>query len=62
MSTNDSAREKATGTVAGAQFTNHVEPPEQGGKRFVRCTGCGREILCCIGKERLTHAEGCQNA
>lgn len=44
-------------------YTEHVEPPEQGGGTYVRCTDCGRELLVSLGgRERLPHAEGCPNA
>jgi len=50
------------GGVAGG-YTEHVEPPEVGGERYVRCEGCGRELLCSLGgRERLPHPEGCPNA
>lgn len=43
-------------------YTEHVEPAKQGGERYVRCEGCGRELLVALGgKENLVHADGCPN-
>jgi hypothetical protein len=28
-----------------AEYVYHVEPPEQGGARYVRCWGCGCEVI-----------------
>ena len=41
------------------RFTIHIEPPEQGGKAYARCSGCGREILTEIGIEWLSHPSNC---
>lgn len=42
------------------EFTQHVEPPEQGGERYVRCGGCGAEILSKLGgRDAMIHREGC---
>jgi hypothetical protein len=38
-----------------------VEPPEQGGARFVRCEGCGTEVIG-TDPESLVHREGCAHA
>ncbi|UHQ98724.1 hypothetical protein HYG81_22455 (plasmid) [Natrinema zhouii] len=41
-------------------YTRHVEPPEQGGKAYVRCTYCERELLVELGgQDNLSHAPGC---
>lgn len=41
-------------------YTRHVEPPEQGGKTYVRCTYCERELLIELGgRDNLSHAPGC---
>ena len=41
-------------------YTEHVEPVEQGGARFVRCSGCGREMLSSdVDKMPFHHALGC---
>lgn len=43
-------------------YTEHVEPEEQGGEPYVRCEGCGRELLTALGgREKLMHADGCPN-
>ncbi|MFC6763943.1 hypothetical protein [Natrinema soli] len=56
------------GTVAEATqsesekptYTRHVEPPEQGGKAYIRCTYCERELLVELGgQDNLSHAPGC---
>ena len=63
--TADGGRERAVATDGGAAggYTEHVEPLEVGGERYVRCEGCGRELLCSLGgRERLPHPEGCPNA
>ncbi|MFC6764822.1 hypothetical protein [Natrinema soli] len=40
--------------------TRHVEPPEQGGKAYVRCTYCERELLVELGgQDNLSHAPDC---
>jgi hypothetical protein len=43
------------------EITEHVEPPEQGGARFVRCEGCGEEVIG-TDESRLVHREGCAHA
>lgn len=44
-------------------YTEHVEPPAQGGERYVRCEVCGRELLSSLGgRETLLHVDGCPNA
>lgn len=41
-------------------YTRHIEPPEQGGKTYVRCTYCERELLIELGgRDNLSHAPGC---
>lgn len=45
-----------------AAFTYHTEPAEQGGKEYVRCEGCGSELLTELGeRDSLPHAEECPN-
>lgn len=40
--------------------TEHREPPAQGGERYVRCEGCGREVLCSLGgRGNLLHRVDC---
>lgn len=42
------------------EVTRHVEPPEQGGERYLRCEGCGTELLESLGGEdNLLHRDGC---
>lgn len=43
-----------------ASYTYHIEPPEQGGARYVRCEGCGREVIP-ADPDRLSHPETCPN-
>lgn len=62
MRSDATAGVESTGTTTGEQFTEHIEPADQGGEPFLRCTGCSREILASIGADRLTHADGCPNA
>jgi hypothetical protein len=41
-------------------YTEHREPPAQGGERYVRCEACGRELLCELGgRDALLHAPEC---
>lgn len=41
-------------------YTRHIEPPEQGGKQYVRCTHCRRELLVELGgRKNLPHAPDC---
>lgn len=48
------------GVVEAPEFTYHVEPPEQGGGQYVRCQGCGAELLLDLGgKDAMIHREGC---
>jgi len=43
-------------------YTRHREPPAQGGKEYVRCEGCGRELLVELGgRDGVLHREGCPN-
>ena len=61
MSTNVPNPEKGTGSTG--DFTEHFEPFDQGGKRYVRCEGCGRELLIELGgREQLAHSHDCPNA
>jgi hypothetical protein len=60
MSTNVPSPEKGVGD---ASHTEHIEPAAQGGERYVRCEGCGRELLIALGgREQLPHCDGCPNA
>jgi hypothetical protein len=43
------------------EITEHVEPPEQGGARFIRCEGCEQEVIG-TDESRLVHREGCAHA
>lgn len=39
------------------------EAPEQGGEKYVRCEGCGRELLSKYGGQaKLPHADDCAHA
>jgi len=43
-------------------YSTHYEPAAQGGEEYVRCEGCGRELLLSLGgREKLVHADGCLN-
>ena len=42
-------------------YTYHREPRAQGGARYVRCEGCGREVVP-ADPEKLLHKESCPNA
>ena len=43
-------------------YTEHVESVEQGAEPFIRCEGCGRELLVAYGgREALPHVDGCPN-
>lgn len=47
---------------ATPEYTEHVEPAEQGGEQYVRCEGCGRELLEALGgRDQLPHVDGCPN-
>ena len=62
MSTQELA-EFEDSALTGATFTEHFEPLDQGGKRYVRCEGCGRELLVDLGgRKQLAHRDGCPNA
>lgn len=51
------------GGVELPPITTHYEPAEQGGEKYVRCEGCGREILSELGgRSKLVHPEGCPHA
>jgi len=41
-------------------YTYHIEPLEQGSKRYVRCEGCGREVIP-PDPELLAHPVDCPN-
>jgi len=44
-------------------YTRDCEPPRQGGKKYVRCEGCGRELLVGLGgRDGILHREGCPDA
>jgi hypothetical protein len=40
------------------EITEHVESPRQGGARFIRCEGCGEEVIG-TDESRLVHREDC---
>ena len=41
-------------------YTRHRESPRQGRKEYVRCEGCGRELLVELGgRDGILHPEGC---
>ena len=42
-----------------SKYTIHIEPPEQGGEQYARCTGCGREIIPVGRFSVLAHAGEC---
>ncbi len=43
-------------------YSYHVEPQKVGGKRYVRCEDCGRELLVELGGvDQLVHKDGCSN-
>lgn len=45
-----------------ARYTTHYEPLEQGGKEYVKCSDCGRELLVELGGwDNLVHKEGCKH-
>jgi len=44
-----------------AEYTYHVEPPEQGGARYVRCEGCGREVIP-ADPDLIQHPSACPNS
>jgi len=43
-----------------APITEHREPARQGGRRYLRCLGCDREVVG-TDESRLPHAPGCPN-
>lgn len=47
--------------MSAEEFTYHFEPPEQGGEEYVRCEGCGREVVP-ADPDRILHKEGCPNS
>lgn len=53
----------STYDIAAQERTDRVEPRAQGGRRYVRCKSCGRELLVSLGgRDALPHKEGCPNA
>ena len=43
-------------------YSTHYEPAAQGGEEYVRCGGCGRELLVALGgRDSLLHVDGCPN-
>lgn len=42
------------------EYSYHIEPPNQGGARYVRCEYCGREVLG-GDPDRIPHRDGCPN-
>jgi hypothetical protein len=43
------------------EHTYHVEPPEQGAARYVRCEGCGREVIP-ADPDLIQHPSECPNS
>ena len=43
------------------EITRHVEPPAQGGAAYLRCEGCGREVIG-TDESRLWHREECSHS
>lgn len=42
-------------------YTEHIEPPEQGGEPYVRCEHCGRECLTKYGgRDKFPHKLDCE--
>jgi len=59
----DELAEFEDSATTDVMFTEHIEPAAQGGERYVRCEGCGRELLVALGgREQLPHRDGCPNA
>lgn len=50
------------GETVEKPYTVHMEPVEQGGGTYARCTGCSREILPVGRFDKLPHADGCPHA
>lgn len=42
----------------GLEYSTHIEPPEQGGARYIRCECCGREVIG-TAPNRLLHRDDC---
>lgn len=42
-------------------YTYHIEPRDQGGARYVRCEGCGREVIP-ADPNLLCHPDECPNS
>lgn len=40
------------------EITRHVEPESQGGAHYIRCEGCGREVIG-WSERRLVHRDDC---
>jgi len=59
MATNATPELERSGTT-DASYTYHIESPEVGGAKYVRCTGCGRECVP-ADPDRLAHRDGCPN-
>lgn len=58
MQINEPAEEDSSGSEPA--YSEHREPEEQGGNRYVRCEGCDRELLEVLGgRENLAHRDGC---
>jgi len=63
MSTDELAGFQHSATTDDASYTEHIEPAAQGGERYVRCEGCGRELLVALGgREQFPHRDECPNA
>lgn len=62
MSPSVTAEQERSATTDDAQYTTHREPPHVGGKRYVRCEGCERELLVSLGgRDKLVHRDDCPN-
>lgn len=46
-----------------SSYSEHIKPPEQGAKRYVRCDACSRELLVELGSRgNLLHTDSYLNA
>lgn len=60
MSANATSELESSDTTAAQPYTRHVEPADQGGETYIRCRGCGREVIG-TNFERLPHRDGCEH-
>jgi hypothetical protein len=61
MGTNAHRRPKSSDATETNRYTYHREPPAQGGARYVRCEGCGREVVP-ADPDRIPHRDDCPEA